>query len=64
MTHIVEAMDKAKLGLAMTPMADSPAKRRMAAVLAGQAVVASPHPWHAPARSRFHLPPRQCACAA
>lgn len=41
MSHIVEAMDKAKLGLATTPMADSPAKRRMATVVAGQAVVAA-----------------------
>ncbi|KAK9866489.1 hypothetical protein WJX84_006740 [Apatococcus fuscideae] len=41
MDHIVEAMDKAKLGLATTPMADSPAKRRMATVVAGQAVVAA-----------------------
>ena len=37
----MEAMDKAKLGLATTSMADSPAKRRMATVLAGQAVVAA-----------------------
>ncbi|KAK9867286.1 hypothetical protein WJX84_011686 [Apatococcus fuscideae] len=41
MSHIVEAMDKAKLGLATTRMADSPAKRRMATVIAGQAVVAA-----------------------